>query len=124
MITTPTLILDETKCKQNIANMYHKSQKHGVLLRPHFKTHQSLQVGRWFKEAGVSKIIVSSLQMASYFAPEWNDITVAFPVNVLEKPRSLEYPVRYPKNVLWVPPLLVKPALCPKKTLENPVPLA
>ena len=84
MITSPTLILDKAKCKRNIANMYHKSLKHGIMLRPHFKTHQSLEVGRWFKEVGVSKITVSSLQMASYFAQDWDDITVAFPVNILE----------------------------------------
>ena len=84
MITTPTLIIDEVKCKRNIANMYHKSKKHGVSLRPHFKTHQSLEVGRWFKEIGVSKITVSSLQMAHYFAQDWDDITVAFPANILE----------------------------------------
>ena len=84
MITTPTLILDEVKCKRNITNMFHKSQKHGVMLRPHFKTHQSLEIGSWFKEVGVSKITVSSLQMASYFAQDWDDITVAFPINILE----------------------------------------
>lgn len=84
MITTPTLIIDESKCKENIARMYHKSKSHGVVLRPHFKTHQSLEIGNWFKEAGVSKITVSSLEMANYFSREWNDITVAFPVNVLE----------------------------------------
>jgi D-serine deaminase-like pyridoxal phosphate-dependent protein len=84
MITTPTLILDKVRCKRNIANMHYKSKKHGVTLRPHFKTHQSLAIGRWFKEAGVTKITVSSLKMASYFSKEWNDITVAFPVNILE----------------------------------------
>jgi len=83
-ITKPTLILDEAKCKRNIAFMADKAKTHNVELRPHFKTHQSLEIGRWFKEAGVSKITVSSLDMAEYFAEEWNDITVAFPVNILE----------------------------------------
>ncbi len=84
MITKPTLLLDEYKCKKNIQNMFSKSQLHNVALRPHFKTHQSLEIGKWFKEVGVNKITVSSLEMASYFASEWNDITVAFPVNILE----------------------------------------
>jgi len=83
-ITKPTLILDEAKCKANIAFMADKAKTHNVELRPHFKTHQSLEIGRWFKETGVSKITVSSLDMAEYFAEEWNDITVAFPVNILE----------------------------------------
>lgn len=83
-ITKPTLILDEAKCKANIAFMVEKAKTHNVVLRPHFKTHQSLEIGRWFKDVGVQKITVSSLDMADYFSKEWNDITVAFPVNILE----------------------------------------
>lgn len=83
-ITKPTLVLDELKCNANIAFMTNKAKAHNVTLRPHFKTHVSLEIGSWFKEAGVSKITVSSLDMAEYFAEEWNDITVAFPVNILE----------------------------------------
>jgi len=84
MIIKPTLLLDTQKCKTNIANMYAKASRHNVVLRPHFKTHQSFEIGQWFKDVGVSKITVSSLEMAGYFADEWNDITVAFPINILE----------------------------------------
>ncbi len=83
-ITKPTLLLDEYNCKKNIQNMFSRAKLHQVDLRPHFKTHQSLEIGQWFKEVGVNKITVSSLEMAIYFAKEWNDITVAFPVNILE----------------------------------------
>ena len=83
-ITKPSLILDEAKCKANIAFMAARAKRFNVELRPHFKTHQSLEIGRWFKDAGVTKITVSSLDMAAYFAEEWNDITVAFPANILE----------------------------------------
>ncbi|MEZ5425153.1 MAG: alanine racemase [Pyrinomonadaceae bacterium] len=84
MITKPTLILDEKRCRENIREMFLKAEKNGVGFRPHFKTHQSLEIGRWFRELGADKITVSSLEMARYFSPEWNDITVAFPVNVRE----------------------------------------
>lgn len=83
-ITKPTLVLNEARCKANIEFMATKARIHGVELRPHFKTHQSLTVGRWFKNVGVRKITVSSLEMAQYFSEEWQDITVAFPANVLE----------------------------------------
>lgn len=83
-ITKPTLVLDEGRCKGNIEFMVTKARTHGVELRPHFKTHQSLTVGRWFKHYGVRKITVSSLEMAQYFSEEWQDITVAFPVNIRE----------------------------------------
>ncbi len=84
MITKPTLLIDIKKCKSNINRMSQKAKRCNVELRPHFKTHQSLEIGQWFKDVGVSKITVSSLEMASYFAEEWNDITVAFPINILE----------------------------------------
>ncbi|MBT8287987.1 MAG: alanine racemase [Bacteroidia bacterium] len=84
MIRKPTLVLNEDRCRKNITAMAAKAKRSGLQLRPHFKTHQSLEIGRWFKEEGIEKITVSSLEMARYFSEEWDDITVAFPVNVLE----------------------------------------
>ncbi len=84
-IQVPTLLLDEEKARSNIRRMAEKARKSGVTFRPHFKTHQSRAVGRWFRDEGVDKITVSSLRMASYFAGDgWKDITVAFPVNLRE----------------------------------------
>lgn len=76
----PQIILDETRCKRNINRMALKANQKNLQLRPHFKTHQSLEIGRWFRDAGVKSITVSSVDMASYFASDgWNDITIAFP---------------------------------------------
>mgnify|MGYP000879943104 FL=1 len=84
-IIRPTLILDETVCRNNIRRMVQKAAKLGVRFRPHFKTHQSVKVGEWFREEGVTAITVSSVQMAEYFgAAGWKDITIAFPQNMLE----------------------------------------
>ncbi|MBU2649435.1 MAG: alanine racemase [Bacteroidetes bacterium] len=53
--------------------------------RPHFKTHQSLQIAEWFREEGVQSITVSSVSMALQFANAgWKDITIAFPFNIRE----------------------------------------
>ena len=84
MISVPTLFLDVKRCKKNIEKMASKAKRHGLEFRPHAKTHQSLEVSKWFKEVGVTKLTVSSLKMAEYFAEEWCDITVAFPTNILE----------------------------------------
>ena len=84
MIKRPVLIIDENKCRNNIKRMVRKAASNDLIFRPHFKTHQSLEIGRWFKEYGVDKITVSSVSMAEYFCAEWNDITIAFPVNILE----------------------------------------
>jgi D-serine deaminase-like pyridoxal phosphate-dependent protein len=84
MIKTPTIVLDKDRCLENIRKMTSVAREANVCLRPHCKTHASLEIARWFREEGVTCITVSSLSMAEYFAPEWNDITVAFPVNILE----------------------------------------
>ena len=76
----PVIVLDERRCKRNIKKMAAKAESTGCLLRPHFKTHQSIEIGSWFKEAGIREITVSSTGMASYFASAgWNNITIAFP---------------------------------------------
>jgi len=86
LIATPTLLLDEARCRANIERMAGKARRHGLHFRPHFKTHQSKEVGRWFRDYGVEAITVSSLRMAAYFADDaWRDITIAFPVNIREK---------------------------------------
>lgn len=83
MICEPTLLLDEKICKTNIRRMAQKAQKFGLTFKPHMKTHQSAEIGRWFKEAGVESITVSSIKMAQHFAQNgWDDITIAFPVNI------------------------------------------
>ncbi len=84
-IVRPTLLLDENRCRANIRRMVEKARRGNVIFRPHFKTHQSHTVGRWFREEGVSACAVSSVRMATYFAEDgWKDITVAFPLNYLE----------------------------------------
>ncbi|WP_276497227.1 alanine racemase [Pontibacter litorisediminis] len=84
-ITSPTLLIDKQKALHNISRMVEKARQNGVRLRPHFKTHQSAQVGEWFRAYGVEAITVSSVRMARYFASHgWNDIMIAFPANVLE----------------------------------------
>lgn len=81
----PSLIVDKLKVKHNIEKMYHKADTNHIAFRPHFKTHQSVEIGKLFKERGITKITVSSVTMAQFFANEgWNDITIAFPVNLLE----------------------------------------
>ena len=62
-----------------------RARRFGVRFRPHFKTHQSREIGRLFREFEVTAITVSSVDMASYFAADgWTDILIAFPFNVRE----------------------------------------
>lgn len=84
-ITKPTLLLNKEQCITNITGMLEKAKKSETLFRPHFKTHNSASIGNWFRRLGIHSITVSSVSMAKYFsAYGWRDITIAFPVNLLE----------------------------------------
>ncbi|MFT5568107.1 MAG: D-serine deaminase-like pyridoxal phosphate-dependent protein [Cyclobacteriaceae bacterium] len=84
-IKRPTLIVDEAQARRNIQKIVELSRRHNLTYRPHFKTHQSRSVGQWYREAGITKITVSSVVMAAYFAADgWDDIVIAFPYNLQE----------------------------------------
>ncbi len=84
-ISRPTLLVNENQCRSNIQSMLTKATTNGAVFRPHFKTHQSGLIGKWFADAGIKAITVSSVKMATYFATHgWKDITIAFPVNLRE----------------------------------------
>lgn len=81
-IVRPTLLLDRKRVIRNIERMANKARHSRVRLRPHFKTHQSAQIGEWFRDFGVDAITVSSVEMAEYFAHHgWTDVIIAFPLN-------------------------------------------
>ncbi|MBE0639446.1 MAG: alanine racemase [Bacteroidales bacterium] len=97
----PTLLLDHNKCLANISFMAEKAARHQVVFRPHFKTHQSAEIGSWFRDFGVTRITVSSVTMAEYFAKNgWNDITIAFPLNLAEMDEINDLAGRITLNVL------------------------
>lgn len=85
-IKKPVLFVDKDKALRNIERIKKKIWKSNhVIFRPHFKTHQSAQIGEWFRAQGVNAIAVSSVDMALYFAQNgWKDITIAILVNKLE----------------------------------------
>ena len=66
-ISSPYLLIDSNKVRENLEGMVLKAKESNTELRPHFKTHQSKIIGSWFKESGVKAITVSSLKMAEYF---------------------------------------------------------
>ncbi len=84
-ILVPTLLVDEDILIANLDRMVSKSRSSGLTFRPHFKTHQSRMIARHYRERDIHKVTVSSVGMAKYFAEDgWDDITIAFPTNVLE----------------------------------------
>ena len=79
--------------QQNIQRMKHKADDHGLILRPHFKTHQSVEPGNFFKKSGIRKITVSSMDMAMEFIRAgFRDICLAIPFNIRETERLNSIP--------------------------------
>ncbi|MCX6280923.1 MAG: alanine racemase [Bacteroidetes bacterium] len=100
-IRRPTLLVDEAICKANIHWMAERAKKLGVKFRPHFKTHQSGLIGEWFREEGVRAITVASVSMARYFIEKgWEDITIAFPLNLRESDELIELSGKADLNIL------------------------
>jgi D-serine deaminase-like pyridoxal phosphate-dependent protein len=80
-----------------------KARLGGVSLRPHFKTHQSREIGGWFREDGINAITVSSVGMARYFMEDgWEDILIAFPVNLRQLSEIREIAGRIRLGVLML----------------------
>ncbi len=102
-ITSPTLVLNESIIHANIKLMKEKAEQLDIEFRPHFKTHQSKYISELFKQQGVTGITVSSVKMAEYFAQHgWMDITIAFPVNILEIDKLNKLTSEIKLNVLVV----------------------
>lgn len=84
-IRKPTFIINKDKVLSNLRYMILKAQNAGAELHPHYKTHQSTEVGFWAFGEGINKITVSSVSMAEKFLEQaYAEITIAFPVNRLE----------------------------------------
>ena len=82
-ISSPTLLVDRDRCIRNIRSMKKKADRADLELRPHFKTHQSADIARWFRNEGVQGATVSSPGMAAYFIDHgWDDLTLAIPFNI------------------------------------------
>ncbi len=122
-VKKPTLLVDLQKVNSNIAVMNAKAKKNKVLLRPHFKTHQSASIAEYYRKVGITAITVSSVDMARYFAAAgWQDILIAFPLNwremdeinglagkvrlavLIDNPESADFLVRHTQHdlLIWI----------------------
>ncbi len=80
-VETPAVLLDETRLMGNLRAMQGLADRHGVALRPHAKTHKSLEIGRRQIELGASGITVATVDEALVFlGGGFRSITIARPV--------------------------------------------
>ena len=80
-VETPAVLLDEGKLTANIRSMQRLADQNGVALRPHAKTHKSLEIGRRQIDQGASGVTVATVDEALVFLEGgFTSITVARPV--------------------------------------------
>lgn len=90
-LSTPAPIVLLDVMEENILRMQSFADAHGKLLRPHVKTHKSIEIGRRQLAAGASGITAGTLGEVEVFAAAgFDDIFLAYPLIALgEKGRRL-----------------------------------
>ena len=80
-LPTPSLVLDEARLGRNIAAMAAFAAERGLMLRPHVKTHKSVEIARRQVDAGAAGITVATIAEAEIFAAAgFTDIFIAYPL--------------------------------------------
>lgn len=80
-IDTPALVVDLDRMDAAIARMASVMAERGVDLRPHAKTHKSIEVGRRQLAAGASGLTVGTIGEAEVFAAAGlDDLFIAYPL--------------------------------------------
>uniref|UniRef100_A0A3Q3EE49 Zgc:162816 n=1 Tax=Labrus bergylta TaxID=56723 RepID=A0A3Q3EE49_9LABR len=78
-LCTPALVVDLDKVKKNAQRMIERCQKMGVQLRPHMKTHKTLECADIMTGGSRRCIVVSTLAEACFYADHgFDDILYAY----------------------------------------------
>jgi D-serine deaminase-like pyridoxal phosphate-dependent protein len=101
---TPALVIDESVLNANIARTAEFVSRAGLALRPHVKTHKSIEIARRQLAAGAVGITVATLSEAEVFAEAgFDDILIAYPLWIDEsKAAILEHVLRLSSVVIGV----------------------
>ena len=83
-LDTPAMLVDLDIAEANIASMAAFARRAGLRLRPHVKTHKSLEMARRQLAAGAAGLCVATVSEAEVFATVFAtggaDLTLAYPV--------------------------------------------
>ena len=89
-IETPAVLVDLDVVERNVAAMAERARRAGVRLRPHAKTHKTVEIGRLQLAAGAGGLSVAKVGEAEVFvAAGFQDLFVAYPVVGEDKGRRL-----------------------------------
>ena len=88
-LKTPAFLVDLPVLRRNIAHMAARAERLGVKLRPHLKTHKTVEVARMQVPDPVGGVTVSTLAEAEFFkAGGFRDITYACPLDPNKIPEA------------------------------------
>ena len=80
-LDTPCIVVDVDKMKRNIKNMQDTADSYGCALRPHVKTHKSVELARMQLAAGAAGVTCAKTSEAETFADGGvEDIFIAYPL--------------------------------------------
>jgi D-serine deaminase-like pyridoxal phosphate-dependent protein len=80
-LATPVVVVDAVRFARNLKRMQDKADCHGVRLRPHIKTHKSVEFARMQLDLGAVGVTASKPSEALCFAEAGiESITLAFPI--------------------------------------------
>jgi len=85
-LSTPALLVHKNRLEANIARMQAKADFEGVALRPHTKTHKSVDLAHLQSQTGAKGLTVAKVGEAEVFAKAgFKDLRLAYPIVGQEK---------------------------------------
>ncbi|MGZ4134166.1 MAG: alanine racemase, partial [Tumebacillaceae bacterium] len=80
-LDTPLVVVHRDVLKRNVEEMAAFAKAHGVQMRPHLKTHKTLEIAKMQLEAGAVGLTCAKLSEAEvYVANGFTSVLIAYPI--------------------------------------------
>ncbi|XP_041374631.1 D-threo-3-hydroxyaspartate dehydratase-like [Gigantopelta aegis] len=101
-LTTPCFLVDILRAKLNASRMLERCENLGVQLRPHMKTHKTVELALLQTGGNKSRIVVSTLKEAEFYATNgFDDILYGCPITAHHIPRCTKLAVSRQLHLLY-----------------------
>ena len=90
-LSTPALLIEQSRLRENLAAMQKTADANDVTLRPHVKTHKSAAIAKRQQQRGAEGLTVATVKEAETFVEAgFSDVRVAYPVTGRDKHERLQ----------------------------------
>jgi len=90
-LRTPCVLIDRTRMERNLERMQSAASRRGLRLRPHAKTHKSVELARRQVTGGAVGICCAKLGEAEVFADAgFDDVRLPYPLNPVNAERVID----------------------------------